>query len=183
MAAKGVCQCLSVAAQNIDAYNRMFIDETYDVDNGYVFECSIPSTTAGEDQVYTIATPTTGTGLTNLWMACSPIDTIVTDAQGNQYKLGLTDPRNFTNVAGVPFDGFRIQVGDRIALTAACLGGSISTNTYVVATNATRQLTWGAAAVSGVSLLLRDTTYISIPDGSIGSQRVTAYLFECVAIA
>ena len=55
MAAKGVCQCLSVVAQNIDAYNRMFIDESNDVDNGTVFQCSTPSTTAGEDQVYTIA--------------------------------------------------------------------------------------------------------------------------------
>ena len=116
-------------------------------------------------------------------MACSPIDTIVTDAQGNQYKLGLTDPRNFTNVSGIPFDGYKPQVGDRIALTAACLGGSIGSNTYVVATNATRKLTWAAAAVSGLSYILRDTSYISIPDGSIGSQRVTAYLFECVAIA
>ena len=183
MAAKGVVQLLSVAAQNIDAYNRMFIDESNDVDNGTVFRCSTPSTTAGEDQVYTIDTLASSAGLTNLWMACSPIDTIVTDAQGNQYKLGLTDPRNFTNVAGVPFDGYKIQVGDRIALTAACLTGSSSTGNYVVATNADRKLNWASAAVSGVSYLLRDTTYISIPDGSIGSQRVTAYLFECVAIA
>ena len=183
MAAKGVCECLSVMEQNIDAYTRMFIDESNDVDNGFVFQCSTPSTTSGESQIYTIADPATGDGLTNLWMACSPIDTVVEDAQGEQYKLGLSDPRNFTNIAGVPFDGFRIQVGDRIALTDACLAGTKSTNTYVVATNGTRKLTWGAAAVSGVSLLLRDTSYISVPDGSIGSQRVTAYLFECTAIA
>jgi hypothetical protein len=183
MAAHGVVQCLSVVAQNIDAYNRMFIDESNDVDNGTVFQCSTPSTTAGEDQVYTIATPASSAGLQNLWMACSPIDTIVTDAQGNQYKLGLTDPRNFTNVAGIPFDGYKPQIGDRIALTDACLGGTKSTGDYVVATASTRQLTWAAAAASGLSYLLRDTTYISIPDGSIGSQRVTAYLFECVAIA
>lgn len=182
MSAHGVVQCLSVVAQNIDAYNRMFIDESNDVDNGTIFQCSTPSTTSGEDQVYAIATPATG-ALSNLWMAGSPVDTIVTDALGNQYKLGLTDPRNFTNVAGIPFDGYKPQVGDRIALTAEALAGTKGSNTYVVAADGAVKLTWASAAVSGLSYILRDTTYISIPDGSIGSQRVTAYLFECVAIA
>ena len=65
------------------------------------------------------------------------------------------------------------------------IGGTISTNTFVVATDGTAELTWASAAVSGVSLKLLATEYLSIPVlGSIGdSQRQTAYRFECVALA
>jgi hypothetical protein len=182
MAAKGIVQLLSVAAQNIDSYNKMFVDTSADVDNGTVFTKSALSTTAGEGQVYTIATPATGS-LVNLWMACSPIDTITTLEDGNQVKLGLTDPRNFTNVQDIPFDGFIPQVGDKILLTAACLTGSkTGSTTHVIAADGSRKLTWNAGvAASAAAFEYLGDSYISIPDGSIGSQRVTAYVFECVA--
>jgi hypothetical protein len=181
MAAHGVVQLLSVAAQNVDSYNKMFVDTSNDVDNGTVFIKSTLSTTAGESQVYTISTPATGS-LTGLYMACSPIDIVVEDASGNQYKLGLTDPRNFTNLDDIPFDGFLAQPGDKIALTAAALGGSkTGSTTHVIAVDSSRKLTWNVGVGSStMSWVYSGDSYISIPDGSIGSQRVTAYLFECV---
>ena len=68
-------------------------------------------------------------------------------------------------------------------MSADAVAGTKSTNGFVVATNAAQKLTWAAAAVSGVSLKLIATEYISIGLGAIGTQRVTAYLFEVVALA
>jgi len=63
------------------------------------------------------------------------------------------------------------------------LGGSKASNEYVVAVDGSFKLTWGASAISGLSLKLIETTYISIADGTIGTQRTAAYKFEVVAVA
>jgi len=156
---------------------------TADIDNGTVFVKGALSTVADESEVFTLSLPSAGTGLTNLYMAfTSPLNMVV-GADGNEYRMGDLNPKNFTNYDGYVFNGFRLTVGDRIKITADGLGGTMGTNTYVVATAGTGKLTWASAAVSGVSLKLVKTDFFPIPEGGIGSQRTVAYVFEVVAVA
>jgi hypothetical protein len=181
MANHGILIQNAVQALNIDALNRNVVG-TADIDNGSVFSLSTLSTTAGEGEVWTAVQPATGAGLTNLWMAYEP--EVVTTVSGTKKYKGINpDVRDFYNIAGDVFTAFKLQLGDIVTISADGLAGTISTNTYVVATNGDYKLTWAAAPVSGVSLKLIETTYISIADGSIGNQRTTAYRFEVVALA
>ena len=176
--AKSILVPTLTAAKNIDTLNRSFVSET-DLDNGNVFGKGELSTNAGESQVYQTVTPTTGS-LTGLWMAYSPEDVVLTDELGNQFKVGTLDPRAFTNTAGVVFSGFKPQVGDLVLVSADGITGEA--NSYAVAANGTNKLAFAAEAISGLSFKVVETTYISVASANnIGSQRVTAYLLECVA--
>ena len=166
------------AAKNVDIYNGSFIATT-DLDNGNVFAKG--DLTESGSQVYKAGQPTTGK-LSGLWMAFSPEDTVITDAMGNQYKIGINDPRTFTNVANTVFSGFKPQVGDRIVMTAEGFSNEISTNKFAVAKENSNKLEFASAAGTGLSFAVVETTYITIGGATpIGSQRVPAYLLECVA--
>lgn len=176
--AKSILIPTLTAAKNIDALNRSFVAEA-DLDNGNVFVKGDLSTEAGESQVYEATTPATGS-LSGLWMAYSPEDVVLTDALGNQFKVGNLDPRAFTNTAGVVFSGFKPQVGDLVLISADGIEGEAAA--YAVAAAGSNKLKFAAAAVEGLSFKVVETTYISVASANnIGSQRVTAYLLECVA--
>jgi len=176
--ANGILVQNKVHAKDTDALNRPVVVAASDVQNGHVLDISNDGTNANGSEVWTGVAPTTG-NLSNLWMAYSPEVVITAGA----YR-GLTpDPRQFTNVAGRVFDAFKPQVGDIMTLTEDNLAGTKSTNTFVVATNTAFALTWGAAAVSGLSLELIEETTLSLGTGAIGSQKIVAYKFEVVAIA
>ena len=164
-----------VAAKNIDSLNASFIDSEKDIDNGMVFSAGDYS----KEQVYDVAAVSE---LTNLYMAFSPEDTIITDAMGNEYKIGINDPRTFTNVKGKVFSAYRPQVGDKILISAEGIKGVA--NNFAVAAAGENKLQFASAAVEGLSYkVLDNSAYISIGGASaIGSQRVAAYLLECVAI-
>ena len=129
-----------VQAENIDALNRKAVYTSADLDNGTAVELAFPATEG--DEVF-VATPQ-ATGVTfkigrkepmiiatgsileseqadawllevtaGGWMVHSP--EVNKDVIGKIYK-GL-DPRRFTNEAGVPFDVFKLQVGDIIQVS------------------------------------------------------------------
>lgn len=179
MAYHGIVVQNSVQAVNIDSLNRSVVG-VVDIDNGFVFSLSGYSATSGQGEVWTSATPLTGS-LTNLWMAYEP-EVVITVSGTKQYKGINPDPRDFYNISGTVFSAFKPQIGDLITLTDEALAGTKGANGYVVATNNDMHLNWAAAAVTGLSLKLQSTTYVSIADGSIGTQRKTAYIFEVVAI-
>lgn len=180
--AKSVMFPIKTSAQDVGALIETFV-HTADIDNGTVFVKGALSTDVDKSEVYTLSLPATGAGLANLYMAYTSEDNIITGADGNQFKVGDLNPKNYTNYAGYAFNGFKLTVGDRVKITADGLGGTKGTNTFVVATNGTEKLTWAAAAISGVSLKLVKESYFSIPEGGIGSQRTVAYVFEVVAVA
>jgi hypothetical protein len=180
MAYHGILVQNSVQAMNIDALNRS-VTSAIDIDNGNCLSLTGLSTNNGEREVWTAATPTSGT-LTDLWMAYEP-EVVLTVSGDKQYKGINPDIRDFYNIAGDVFSAFKPQKGDILLLTGDALGGTKGTNTYVIATNGSVKLTWGASAISGLSLKLLETTYISIADGSIGTQRTTAYRFVVEATA
>lgn len=165
-----------VAAKNVDSLNASFIDADKDHNNGEI----IAAGNYGKDQVYETAEVT---DLHNLYMVFSPEDTIITDAMGNEYKIGIQDPRNFTNVKGRVFSAFRPQVGDKVLLTAEAFDAEV-TDDYAVAEAGKNTLKVANAPVDGLSFKIIDKeTYVSIGGATaIGSQRVAAYLLECVAI-
>lgn len=175
--AKSILIPTLTTAKNVDALNRSFIGEV-DLDNGNVFGKGELSASANESQVYEATTPEEE--LTGLWMAYSPEDVVLTDGLGNQFKVGTLDPRAFTNTAGVVFSGFKPQVGDLVLISADGIAGEAAA--YAVATAESNKLSFAAAAIEGLSFKVVETTYISVASANnIGSQRVTAYLLECVA--
>lgn len=173
--AKSILIPTLVAAKNIDTLNRSFIADG-DIDNGNVFVKGALSTNEGESQVYKAEKPNSELGL---WMAFTAEDVVLTDELGNQFKVGNLDPRAFTNRANTVFSGFKPQVGDLVLISADGISGTA--NTYVVA-DAGFQLKFDTAQGNGLAFKVVETSYISVASANnIGSQRVTAYLLECVA--
>lgn len=167
------------AAKNVDIYNGSFIYEDADLQNGSVFAKGDEYS----EQVYEIEAPATGS-LNGLWMASSPVDTILTDATGNQYKPGILDPRAFTNPAGLVFSAFKPQVGDIITISADGIDGDYDdTMLYVNAANGEFKLEFGTTqTANALSFKVIKPTYISVASANaIGSQRIVAYKLECVA--
>lgn len=176
--AHGIIQLDAISAQKDVALNRTAVS-TVAIDNGSVFQLLTKSTTAGESQVWVATAPSSTAGLTQLWMAAEPVQ-VVTDSK---YKNMDVNPQNFFSPIGAMISAFKPQLGDLITLTADAITGSTGSYAFAVATAADYKLNSAAAAVSGLSLKLVATNYISIGLGSIGTQRVTAYQFEVVAIA
>lgn len=171
----------AVAAKNIDSFNRSAVHATVDFDNGNVLSLGAISATDGEGEVFSAAVPATAT-LAALWMVYTP-EVVVTISGAKKFKGIDIDPQDFYVPALSIMDVFKPQVGDILTLTADGLAGTKSTNTFVVATDASQKLTWNATAISGLSLKLLGDDYISLSTGTIGTQRVTAYKFEVAAVA
>jgi hypothetical protein len=171
--AHGIIQLDAVHAQNIDALNRI-ASGAADLDNGNVVQLLTKT-----GQVWAATAPATTTGLQNLWMVAEPVQV---NTNGAFLNIDVT-PGNFYVLTGKEFSAFKPQIADIITLTADSLGGTLGSNTHVVATAGTYELTWAAAVVAGLSLKLVATNYISIATGSINTQRTVAYQFEVVAIA
>ncbi len=168
----------SVAAMNVDSYNRSF-KATTDIQNGAVFKCGTLSTAEGESEVFTAVTA--GATDTGLYMAFTAEDAIVT-VGGQQYKFDLIDPRLYTNVAGKVFSGFRLMPGDRITIA----GGVTGTPDAYVVVNASGALEYAKTApTSGAYFTAIQNTYISVAgagNGAIGgTQRLSAVELEVSA--
>ena len=91
MAYHGVLIPEQIAAQNIDSLNRSVISNSASsIDNGMIFVCTTKNWTSGSGaEVFNIIAPTTGS-LTNVWMAYSGDEIVVTDSKykgfGKSYK-------------------------------------------------------------------------------------------------
>lgn len=177
MAYHGVLIPEQIAAMNVDSYNRSLKSSASAIDNGFVVYCNGKSGIAGESEVFLAATPATAS-LSGLWMAYSGDEVVLTDGRCKGID---PDPRNFFSASSAVFSAFKPQVGDIILATAECFTGTAEL-AFVNAVNGKMQLTWGANQVASVmSWKYLATKYISLADGSIGSQRVTAYQLECIA--
>lgn len=177
----GVIVQNKVAALNIDAYNRSAW-YTKDLDNGNIFRLDSLASLSGSEVWLVTAPSSDGSTLNNLWMAYSPEVTTLTSGT-KQYRGLSPDPQDFVNSASLVFDAFKPQAGDIITLTGDCFTNAISTNTYANPANSgSFTFTWGSSqTASALSLKLLDVTYISKPDGTISTGRVTAY--KCVVLA
>lgn len=171
----------AIAARNVDSYVRNAVSATDTVDNGWLVKLTTVSATAGQGEVFTAVVPSTSNGLTGLYMVYDAGFTL-TDSR----YTGLDpDPRNYFVPALRVYSVFKPQLGDIFTVTADALAGTISTNTFINATDTTGgyKPVWGATQTASVfSAKLLATTYISIGSGAIDSGRVPAYKFEVVGL-
>lgn len=168
----------SVAAMNVDSYNRSFKSDK-DIQNGMVFKCGNLSADNGEHEVFMAEDATTGD--TGLYMAFTAEDVIV-EIGGERYKYGQFDPRLFTNLAGLVFSGFYLNVGDRITLA----GGISGTPDAFVTVAADGTLEYASAApASGTYFAAIQNTFIPAAgagEGAIGgTHRLDAVQIEVKA--
>jgi hypothetical protein len=166
-----------IMAKDNDSLVRPVISTGSALDNGTFFSLlDKTSASATEAEVWATTVPTTGS-LTGLWMALEP--EIPSVFAGSKQYRGLGTVQDFYNSASTVFTAVKLQPGDIFTLTVEGLdSGTVAA--YAVAVSATYKLNWSAVGLVGTSLTCRylRTRYISIPDGSIGTQRVTAYEFE-----
>jgi hypothetical protein len=179
MAAHGILIPDSIAALNVDAWNRSAVHATVALDNGMIVALNTgKSATSGQSEVFAATTPASG-ALNGLWMVYEP-----PIAWSGSYR-GLTpDPREFFVPALSVFSCFKLQLGDIITLTAPVFTAPFNSEAYAIATDSTGgvKFIWGAGIGSSVTALKwLNTRYISLAAGTLGdTQRVVAYQMEVV---
>jgi hypothetical protein len=178
--ANSVVYPIKIQATDIGAYNRSAVCAA-DLEQGAAVILTGKSATTGESEVWTAVAASTSDGLTGTWLVYSP-EIVLTVSGSNTYKGIDPDPRNFINKATKVFDVVKPKIGDLWMMSTDAFTGAKSTNTYANCTNGTSgQFVWGASATSSVTAFKYvETSYISISDGSIGTQRIVAYVMECV---
>lgn len=148
-----------------------------DLYNGNLVVLATLSATEGQGEVWTATRPESGT-LVGVWMVAEP-EVVVTYSGSYAFKGLDPDPRNHVIKSGSVFRAFKPIVGDIIELDAAAVAtGTGAGAAYAVVTAATYYITNAAAAVTGLSLRLIGTGYVSLGIGTLGStQRVTMYKY------
>ena len=180
--AKGVIVESRIQATNIDALNRT-AKATVDVAGGGLV--ALTASGAQGNEVWTAAAPTTGK-LGGLWIAYNPSEHLT--KVGGKFFAGLSeDPRDYTNIAGRPFDCFKPAVGDEIDITVDCVD---STASSVVAgdileskanqTTFTRVAANTGATAGSTAFKVEYVGKAPFPAGSIGMEQVT--MFRCVCV-
>lgn len=166
-----------LAADNTDSLVKS-AKSAVALERGNIVSLGALSSTAGEGEVYVAATPATATLETAIYYMVTEPAVVVTDGK---YK-GLTDDESLFNIAaGTVFSVAKPKIGDEITLSVDGIGGTKSSNTYIIPANNTAELTWGSST-SGVSLAyeLIETTYVKIPAAEFYNGRIVAYKFRCV---
>lgn len=174
-----------ITAMNVDAYNEKGVAAA-DVNNGTPLVLGGISSTSGQSEVFSVtAASAIASGL---WMAYSP--EVVSSAVGALKFKGIdVDPRDFTNVSGVPFDMFKPNPGvDVIQVTGDFFAtgsdpASVSGAT-VVELNSSGQFVAKATATAsyaGLGFKILSTTPITIASGQLGGEAVTAYRLLCTS--
>jgi len=166
-----------IHAQTTEADVRPVVSSGCNIDNGNIFYLNGKFSTSGSGmEVWNANVPATGS-LTGLWMALEP--EVPTVWNGTRGYRGFGTVQDFYNAASQVFSGVKLVAGDIFSITADGLTGSHTTGSYIVAVDGDAKWNWAALpAASAAYAQFLNTTYFSIPDGTIGSQRVTAYQFE-----
>lgn len=174
--AKGVIVPLSYQAKNVDALVYNVINKNTDIDNGVCLVKGALSADSDKGEVFEVTLPTTTS--TGLLMAYSPEDNIIEGADGEKYKVGDLNPKNFTNKKGIVFNAIKLEVGDKILMSVDCFATAPSSDSKVATVNTEGKLVAAASSEStGTKFNILKESYISIAD-SFPSQRTKAYVME-----
>jgi len=180
MTIHGILIAEQIYARTVESLTRSAVSAV-DVDNGNLVILTTYGVAANEGEVWTAIAPSTGDGITDVWMAMQPENV----ESGTRLYRGLDpDPRNFTNAAGVVFTIFKPKLHDIIKLSTDAISGTIGANTFINCTNAGGlQPAWATTiGTSQFAAKLLGTTWISVGSGAMDSGRVVAYQFEVVAL-
>ena len=170
-----------VSAKDIDAYNRPAVNSADALDNGNVIILATEDTSAtyGQTEVWDATKPATAT-LSGAWMVYEP-EVVLTVSGTKTYKGIDPDPLDFYIPATTVFSAFKPKVGDIILMTGdGFTAGSGAASAFANAADADYHLIWAAAKGAGLDFAYISTSYVSIGDGSIGTQRTVAYKLQCV---
>jgi hypothetical protein len=153
------------------------------VDNGNVVTIAAGASTS---EVWTAGKPATGTlpsgAASNTYLVYT--DEVSTLIDGTLVYRGLSPrPGDIYAPAGSTFRVVKPEIGNVFVLTADCISNSRTAETFIVAQDSSYKWLWNGSAISGLTAKYIETTYLPIPDGSMGLGRVTAYKFEIVALA
>lgn len=176
--AYGIIEKSAVMAQNVDSLNRNVESATI-LENGFIGNILTWGTDTNlEGEVGVFTAPATG-ALTNLWMLAA--DDVVTT--GNYRNLN-PDVRDYRLAVGRTGSVFQPKLGDIVEFSADAFSAAITTETHVNATDATWQLVPGSSQTASVlSFIIIRADYFSFGLGSLGTQRITSYICECVGVA
>lgn len=177
------------AAMNVDAYNRTGV-ATVDIPNGTPLVCNGLSTDERQKHVFKVAKPTAIQA--DVWMAYSP-EVVVTGGiqSGNGTVLGWrgldADPRDFTNVANLPFDIFKlIPNSDIIHVSKDFFATNLDPGTVAGATYVEMQADGSMKAVAaatanfaGLQFKILAKEPLVIGGGTLGDGIEDAWLLEC----
>lgn len=172
-----------ITAMDVDAYNRVGV-ATEDIPNGTPLVCGVVSDEANQNNVFEVTTASAVAA--GLWMAYSPEVNVTQDGEYD-FKGLVVDPRNFTNVANVPFDMFKPNPGvDMIQVTTDFFQAegdpkTISGATYVEiqADGTFKAVTSATSSFAGMQFRIVATEPIIIASGAIGGEAVDAWILEC----
>jgi len=169
----------------VDSTNRSILKRTVvsgsNIENAMIFRADSLSSGSGQGEVFDATQVATGS-LVNVWMANNPVIPQLTSADGEVFRMGSEDPRNYLITAGQLIDAFKPQPGDIVTFSEDCFSGARGSNTYANATTGAWQMVWGTSqGASAMCFKYLATTYISIGNPAVASGRVTAYKMECLA--
>lgn len=163
-----------ISAKDVEALNRS-AKSVADVDGGMLVQL-------GEyaDGVWNVTKSTEGEGL---YMAYNPSERL-TNVNGKLFA-GLTkDPRDYTNLAGRPFDVFKLTKGDIVGITAELIKAedvaSVEKGSFLEQ-GADGYENKATATASTTSLKVIDIETLPFPnngDGSIGMEFAKLYICE-----
>lgn len=170
-------------SMNVDAYKKVGVASTA-IQNGTPLVLGAISSTAGQGEVFSVTAPT---GIVKgLYMAYSP-EVVVTADGSLQFKGLDADPRDFENVANVPFDIFYLNPNiDMIQVTAPFFASgkdpATITGATVVELNSSGAFEAKVSATSdyagtGFSIVKSDP--IVIANGALGGEAVDAWILRC----
>ena len=180
----GIIVPLKVAAHDVGSYVRSAISATTALENGNMVVLNTgQSTSDGKGECWLATQPATATLTKGVWMVAET--EVVETVSGNySFRLGIPDPGAFEVAEGEPFRVIRLNLGDVFLMSADVFSGSKSSNGFAQVTDAHYDWVWNSTVGSGTpALAYLATSYISIPDGSIGTQRVAMYKMEVAALA
>lgn len=176
----------SIAATNIDAYNRYAIGD-FSVAGGGLVSLASPSV-QGDDR-WTATAPATGK-LGGLYMAYNPSEkyTVIGSGSTAKYYSGLSsDPRDYTNLASRTYTVFKPKLGDEIVVTIDAVdstGSSAVRGDFLESKAGQTLLTRVAQATGATSgstaFEIEWVGILTFPQAGIGFQQVKAIKMVCV---
>lgn len=185
MANHGIFVPRQIGAMNVDIWNRHAIasgSSVGDIDNGSVFTLSEKSDESDEFEVWVAEVSGSPTGDV-LWMAYSGEEFM----PSLQPSLSADDIHEFTNENGSVFPAYKPQLFDLITMNADALYDAFAEgDEYIIPVEDELKLGWtDTLPASGLAYKLIQTTYFSFGSTSLngfGTDRETAYIFECVQV-
>lgn len=179
MAKNGFIIEVNLAASSVDALNDGATCTT-DVDGGSVVELGAYNVST-KNYTVTLGGASAPTGS---YIAYNPVDHI-TVVNGKNFSNLTVDPRDVTNVSGLPFSVFRPLAGvDKIGLTSGNFTGATlpdaTTNKYVVPAANGQWSATSTAPTSGMYFTCIGVQTIPFPQAGIGVDTSTVvYTCKC----